>query len=113
MQQRFYSQLPPGQFWMDFNDYLAYFRSTCISMDVPSRAHYQICSAGVDMKSKSDCFLSFRLEKPLDCHEDTLGIICEQQGNRMVTANLPAHSARYFTPSHFVLMLIFHDEVSG
>jgi len=81
--------VPRGQFWIEFNDFLAHFNSTCILVDGPSRSHYKISSAGVSLKNKNDFFFKFSLSESIDCHKNILGIICEQQGNRIVTANLP------------------------
>ena len=40
-------------------------------------------------------------------------MICEQQGNRIMTANLPDSSRRKFYPSNFSIMLIFCGDSDG
>ena len=64
---------------MPFDDYLKFFKGTCICYDCPDRAHYTIKAIGTDMKNKQDMFLTFYLDKKIDCiSEEEFGIICEQ-----------------------------------
>jgi hypothetical protein len=72
-----FGQLNEGQFWIELIDFIKCFRGTYISVDTPSRAHYSVTSAGVDMSNDLDCFLSFKLTEPLDCNKETMGIMCE------------------------------------
>lgn len=104
-----YKDLAQGSFVISWHDYLRVFSSTCICVDSPQRAHYKITSAGANMKDKKDVFLSFSLEKPIDCSTHSFGIICEQQGNRIVTAFLPESTGRKFIPSNFNIMLIYFN----
>ena len=53
-QRTFYGRLKPGEFYIPYSDYLKNFKSTCINIDAPSRAHYQISSAGISMRERNE-----------------------------------------------------------
>ena len=112
-QRKFYSALPRGQFYMKFSDYLQHFWSTSINVDATHRANYQISSAGTCMKDKKEYFFAFTLDEQIDCNVETFGIICEQQGNRIFTANLPDYTKKKFYPSNFQIMLIYCGDEPG
>jgi len=108
----YYKGLGPGEFYMEFGDYLEHFAHTCLNLDAQHREHYQISSAGISMRDKKDYFFQFRLEREINCYEDTLAIMCEQQGNRIVTAYLPDFTKRKFYPSNFAIMLMYRGDGS-
>ena len=68
-----------NEFFMPFDEYLKFFKGTCICYDAIERAHYTIKAIGTDMKDMQDLFLSFYLNKKIDCIEsEEFGVICEQ-----------------------------------
>ena len=62
------------------------------------------------MKNKSDMFLTFHLDKEIDCTNDEFGVVCEQQGDRIKNYHKSEDSGVKFVPSKFALMLIYVQE---
>ena len=65
------------------------------------------------MKDKKEYFFAFTLNEQIDCNEETFGIICEQQGNRIVKSFVPEYLKQKFYPSNFAIMLIYQNSESG
>ena len=78
MKEKYLNTLHPNEFFMPFSDYLKWFKGTSINHDCAKRAHYRITNIGTDMKNKDDIFLTFHLDKEIDCTKEEFGIVCEQ-----------------------------------
>ena len=77
LQKEFLEKLNSNEFFMPFSNYLKIFRGTCINHDCIQRSHYQISNIGTDMQNKADIFLTFNLDRHIDCTKEEFGIICE------------------------------------
>ena len=76
----------------------------------PGRSHYSISSVGTDMAKITEMFLTFNLDKPIDCVTEEFGVTVEPQGPRNINYHRHASSGTKFTPSKFALMLIYIDQ---